>query len=145
MITSDELAILCKPEVQEYIREKMGDIEAGDLVNYDTFPVQPHVFSVDLDMLYDKNERDRLNDLAVSRIPDCISRDSERPERGLIGMLDGFYSLVKLRYYGIGWRVVIQKGTSSAAWRNFDANIPRLALLKALEWQIEQEGRDERT
>lgn len=142
MLTSDELEILRKPEMQAYIRERMGAKEFGDC-----FFVEDEK-QVDVGPISDPNYLEYLETTGKVKayaIPDCISRDSERPERGLIGMLDGFYSLVKLRYYGIGWRVVIQKGTSSAAWRNFDANIPRLALLKALEWQIEQEGRDERT
>ncbi len=118
MITGDELRILRKPKVQEYIREKMGKWEVGDLYYNPeirrSLTVSMMWWSPCIEALY---------------IPDCISRDSERPERGLWGMIDWNELHLFVTEEGTLW--IRDKDGSTVAY-----NTPRLALLRALEWQI---------
>lgn len=83
MITKEELEILRKPEVQAYIREKMGPLVHGDHVflsggHEDIFCEDCKNYGVFSANIYE----------GAILVPDCISRDSSRPERGLWGMID---------------------------------------------------------
>ena len=89
MLTSEELVILRKPEVQKYIREKMGRCEAHDLLWCDT----GYGFIYASEKCASQTCHGCNHHLI--RIPDCISRDSVRPERGLIGMLDNSWEIIK--------------------------------------------------
>src|SRR5574343_1691090 len=122
MIHPDELAIISKPEVQKYIREKMG----RPLVDFDCVWCNEH-----------QRIESYLYQYDYLIVPDCISRDSERPERGLVGMIDLFESL---DYEAGEWFCYIYSEERKS--RFFDGKTPRLALLKALEWQ---KGRKART
>jgi hypothetical protein len=136
MITPDELEILRKPEVQEYIREKTRDQEPGD-----SFLLKTRYFTVEKltstgIIAFDKKGKRvefQFHHLtAAIQIPDCISRDSERPERGMWGMIDWEECMVSVASNGF---LIVQK----YSWIEGDfrcCDMPRLALLKALEWQI---------
>jgi len=123
MITGDELRILRKPKVQEYIREKMGKWEVGDLYYNPeirrSLTVSMMWWSPCIEALY---------------IPDCISRDSERPERGLWGMVDWKRWAISL---GIDGSMVLDDMDDPSEGNRYstDWNTPTLALLKALAWQ----------
>lgn len=130
MITPDELEILRKPEVQEYIREKMGQTERGDLL-YNKINKCVEVSS----------SRHEWHSMFLA-IPDCISRDSKRPERGLVGMLDDSWEIIK-PCLSDKWMVrcldeQMGQGPDALSYvQNISfSGAPRLALLKALEWQI---------
>jgi hypothetical protein len=132
MITPDELEILRKPEVQEYIREKMGLFNDGDMYECEfCHKLLVHNEEYTHDCL---NGKEPNNDLII---PDCISRDSSRPERGLWGMLLAFhYPDLHYNAYANEWVVdLIEKDTLTRVGFHH-ADTPRLALLKALEWQI---------
>lgn len=145
MITPEELEILRKPEVQEYIREKMGELREYDRGFQHGEEGTVLFFWQDDGPLYSAFAPDgRYDPQAIAddflRIPDCISRDSERPERGLLGMLnydvvlsvdtypEGNIYYVKLVENVIQEQMVFQGSTS------------RLALLRALEAQIGRKG-----
>ena len=115
MITPDELEILRKPEVQEYIREKMGELVKDPHYHY---------FCTE-------------NGQTVSYLlPDCISRDSERPERGLWGMVNPSKIERQVGFYGTVFFSVWVFWPEMGGFKRIDGDTPRLALLKALEWQI---------
>ena len=132
MITPDELEILRKPEVQGYIRECQGDPKG-----YDQF----HCLTCGA-YFQQKDGDCHCNDYDSEKwivIPDCISRDSSRPERGLWGMLLAFhYPNLHYNAYANEWVVdLIEKDTLTRVGFHH-ADTPRLALLKALLWQIER-------
>ena len=118
MITPDELEILRTPEVQEYIREKMGQTERGDLL-YNKINKCVEVSS----------SRHEWHSMFLA-IPDCISRDSSRPSRGLWGMIDWNGLSLFVTEKGTLW--IRDKDGSTVAY-----DTPRLAFLKALLFQIE--------
>lgn len=138
MITTDELAILRKPEVQAYIREKMGKWEIGNLYLFaERFYVVDREKQSVLNYYYQNDEK-------YIRIPDCISRDSARPERGLWGMLDDSWEIIK-PCLSDRWMVrclaeQMDQGPDALCYtQNISfSGTPRLALLKALLWQIER-------
>lgn len=86
MIAHAELEILSKPEVQEYI--KQFGYEKGDLVYrngyYGEIVYVPNKEDFVTIRFYIDNKKINLHFDEFLFIPDCISRDSERPERGLI-------------------------------------------------------------
>jgi hypothetical protein len=156
MITADELTILRKPEVQEYIREKQGRPRLGDLLLR-----KLTVFGELLDSQIWMEEKlweivcirqessisgywycvsengeewtltdEQMIDETCYRIPDCISRDSSRPERGLWGMID--WDVIRAESVAHGELSIREWG--SGGWMFWE--MPRLALLKALEWQM---------
>ena len=132
MITPDELAILRKPEVQEYIREKMGQWDDGDLYHCE-------IDGKERLILPDEDGMKRWPCCChVLLIPDCISRDNERPERGLWGMLRTNGTKVSMLESENGVTLYIKLDGKWTA--SFVESTPRLALLKALEWQIGAEG-----
>lgn len=140
MITADELEIHRKPEVQGYIREKMGELREYDRGFQHGEEGTVLFFWQDDGPLYSAFTPDgRYDPQAIAddflRIPDPISRDSERPERGLWKMagVDMLYEDGRL-----WWARVPLPDTAEVrgAYRSFCEPTPRLALLKALEWQI---------
>ena len=141
MITPDELEILRKPEVQGYIVGTLKYVVPGDVLFHieteQTFTVgkvNETEFQIIPDLQgYEWQLKEHLR--FFLRIPDCISRDSERPERGLLKMsnceslcedYDGWW--VRIPLYG--------DESKRGAYKSFNGETPRLALLKALEWQI---------
>ena len=111
-MTQEELELL--KELQPVIRKNMGCAEIGDNITY-----------------ISSNGPDVHGTIALDReilIPDAISRDSERPQRGLWGMIDwGVYN-VSIDSDG---EIRAKIGT----WE------PYRALLEILKFQTEQNGR----
>ena len=110
-MTQEELDLL--KELQPVIRKNMGCAEIGDNITY-----------------ISSNGPDVHGTIALDReilIPDAISRDSERPQRGLWGMIDwGVYN-VSIDSDG---EIRAKIGT----WE------PYRALLEILKFQTEQRG-----
>jgi len=149
MITPDELEILRKPEVQGYIVGTLKYVVPGDVLFHieteQTFTVgkvNETEFQIIPDLQgYEWQLKEHLR--FFLRIPDCISRDSERPERGLVGMLDDSWEIIN-PCLSDKWMVrclaeQMDQGPDALAYTQNIAfsGAPRLALLKALEWQIE--------
>ena len=146
MITPDELEILRKPEVQGYIVGTLKYVVPGDVLFYieteQTFTVgkvNETEFQIIPDLQgYEWQLKEHLR--FFLRIPDCISRDSERPERGLWGCLKPFIS-GGMNYYpymdatAMSDQVIVGFKCGCASIIHW-IGTPRLALLKALEWQI---------
>ena len=111
-MTQEELDLL--KELQPVIRKNMGCAEIGDNITY-----------------ISSNGPDVHGTIALDReilIPDAISRDSERPQRGLWGMIDwGVYN-VSIDSDG---EIRAKIGT----WE------PYRALLEILKFQTEQNGK----
>jgi hypothetical protein len=129
MLTADELAILRKPEVQEYIREKWNG-----KVRF----CEQYLFQGFINHCLCQEGRKITPNMIL--IPDCISRDSSRPERGLWGCLKPFIS-GGMNYYpyvdatAMSDQVMVGFRCGCASIMHW-IGTPRLALLKALEWQI---------
>ena len=131
MLTADELAILRKPEVQEYISEKWNG-----KVRF----CEQYLFQGFINHCLCQEGRKITPNMIL--IPDCISRDSKRPERGLVGMLDDSWEIIK-PCLSDKWMVrcldeQMGQGPDALSYvQNISfSGAPRLALLKALEWQI---------
>ena len=109
-MTQEELELL--KELQPVIRKNMGCAEIGDNITY-----------------ISSNGPDVHGTIFLDReilIPDAISRDPERPQRGLWGMID--WSQV---YASIDRDGDLDTGTGHDS--------PYLVLLNTLKWQTELE------
>lgn len=135
----DELAILRKPEVQDYI--KQFGYEKGDLVYrngyYGEIVYAPAGEDFVTIRFYMDNKKINLHFDEFLLIPDCISRDSERPERGIVGILAGMDKIVRLHINDRSTCVEITWTSAKLIYREY-AETPRLALLKALLWKIKK-------
>jgi hypothetical protein len=125
----EELEII--RELQPLFKEKMGHLNKSPFL----FPTERG------DMLY--NKMNKCVEVSSSphqwhsmflAIPDLYSRDRERPERGLFGMLR------KDRQYQLNWneRYLLSVYDGKTMLNVFDAETPYLALLRAIKWQEEQ-------
>jgi len=133
MLTADELAILRKPEVQEYIREKWNG-----KVRF----CEQYLFQGFINHCLCQEGRKITPNMIL--IPDCISRDSKRPERGLWGMIDwSEKAAIRVEFHNIPdgqvYLILWSESTDSEDMKESHfVCTPHLALLKALEWQIER-------
>lgn len=116
-MTQEELALL--RELQPVIRKNMSCMENGDRFHtIDDFGGRLFVY-YDMGKLLDSD----------TWIPDAISRDSSRPERGLWGMM-GWNNARIIELFPSG-NVCMQVSGLVIT------DTPYLALLKALKWQTE--------
>jgi hypothetical protein len=126
MITPDELEILRKPEVQEYIREKMGEWQIRDVGYSDELGVG--ILHGNGLMYFDKAAINPEWCKEIIRLPLAI--DSDNPERGLWGMVDWYrFHIGDSVRNGSLW--VLERG---CVWDTVAT--PYLALLRALAHQI---------
>lgn len=129
MLTADELAILRKPEVQEYIREKWNG-----KVRF----CEQYLFQGFINHCLCQEGRKITPNMIL--IPDCISRDSKRPERGLWGMVESGidkddHEMMYLSTGAFNPKEFVVGFNFKGKFIKVNGNTPRLALLKALLWQ----------
>ena len=130
------------PKMQEKIREVMGEVMTYDPICCSKFDLK--WVKVVLDCSYaDETCSDRT---CPNRIRLPLPIDPRHPERGLLGMIDegtmrGLYP--SLFEHEAKWTCSIHTGNTSMF---YDADIPELALLKALahQWGIDVEAEDGR-
>ncbi len=124
-----ELEILSKPKVQEFIREKMGKIIIGDHIRW--------IDSEDDVVRTDFQASCVMGGNGYTIFPLAI--DHRNPERGLWGMIEGYKSIYsgKSRLTGKEVTRVDLTEKDGTIIRSFSTDTPYLALLKALEAQIE--------
>ena len=121
-MTQEELELL--KELQPVIRKHMGSWEIGDRFAY---PVNGYPTKL-VDSRNIEDVISNTSNMTLILIPDAISRDSERPQRGLWGMIDwGVYN-VSIDSDG---EIRAKIGT----WE------PYRALLEILKFQTEQNGK----
>lgn len=120
-LTPKELKYNNHPEMQKFFRDKMKVIIDGDAYICEFCD---RYITHDEDHIHECCNKEPLNDI---RIPDVYSRDSERPERGLVGMLGDSLQDIKneIRFWSVEYCRV-----------RFCGNTLRLALLKAIAYQI---------
>ena len=134
MLSPEELAILSKPHVQAFIRERMGAIQKRDSLIYLRGPcfvsetIHPAYYRLQFESYQARNNYEKIFvDEKAIRIPRSI--DDERPERGLWGMIDWS-----------SYELITTAGGELAIWgRTMPRSVcdtPTLALLRALEAQI---------
>jgi len=100
-MTNEELELYKTPILQELFKRKMGALQDGDMVLWDDSVESLCTECSDRDA-YIKVFMDEIKANTVIRIPDVVSRNSSRPERGLIGMIEHFYKLFMMghsKYY----------------------------------------------
>lgn len=162
-MNDDELALY--RELQPLFREKMGMLREGDGVLLEFEPtkhdvgfvtqtktMEAKVISADLVYVrwYSKKPwRDQSCDKRdwaeehFLRIPDVYSRDPERPERGLWGMVDWKQISLGLLPDGSGnvtcWSTSEGQNVDGYFYPQFiyKGDTLPLALLRALKWQVE--------
>lgn len=118
--------------LQGVIKKNMGDIEPSDqwLIYHGNNFIGCNVPGMSANLHgYTKDKG-----YEIILIPDVYSRDPERPERGLWGMVDWKRWAISL---GIDGSMVLDDmdDTSESNRYSTDWNTPTIALLKALAWQ----------
>lgn len=126
-------------ELQPVIRKKMGEVEDGDTAYHPELGT-----SVYFEGYYRFPKGKSLNELSLmgsdlTRIPDVVSRDPERPERGLWGMVD--WAWIEI-HANTGKGEVVISVHSNDSHEVFSGSL-LLVLLNALKWQTEQEAEHE--
>ena len=138
MITPEALAILSKPEMQAFLRERMGPPQEGDRL-YIEGPkigvglvinnVHPSMVKIRFEKAGAFDDewfyRTYINETAI-RIP--LSIDDRNPERGLVGMIGP----CNIEYAG---DITFVHGAYDT-----EGPTPLLALLRALEAQLKAEA-----
>ena len=119
-MTQEELDLL--KELQPVIRKHMGSWEIGDRFAY---PVNGYPTKL-VDSRNIEDVISNTSNMTLIMLPDAISRDPERPQRGLWGMID--WSQV---YASIDRDGDLDTGTGHDS--------PYLVLLNTLKWQTELE------
>lgn len=127
-LTPEELKYNNHPKMQEFYKEKMGQWKWFDLY-YDP---DDEIFAVLPGQLLDFNNNKFSH---LMRIPDVYSRDSKRPERGLIGMLIGEWQCISNCHCDDGPFSIAGEDEDGEIYL-FHAETLRLALLKAIAFQI---------
>lgn len=120
MITADELTILRKPEVQAYFHEMIGDKTPNDQI-------------ICLGFRHPRIMLHRDHDLCTCPgLYYPLVYDTKGTEQGLWGMVD--WTLFHREISDSGMMLLYNKEYNKLA----HIYPPRLALLKASEWQIER-------
>jgi hypothetical protein len=123
-MTPEELALYSKPKLQKLFREKMREWQVGDWYYNDPF----------CDIIADIPSANRANRLnhGCLRLP--LPIDPNSPERGLWGMVD--WDKFESRITATGLLVI-----ETRPFLEFHVmDTPTLALLKALDTQVEEGG-----
>jgi len=125
MLTKEHLDLLEKLQPLFY---RVQDDRKGDDRFY-CYTCETYFLQKDGDCHCNSDEAERW-----IRIPDLYSRDPDRPERGLWGMVDWKRWAISL---GIDGSMVLDDmdDTSESNRYSTDWNTPTIALLKALAWQ----------
>jgi hypothetical protein len=146
-------------ELQPFFKEKMGEIEPSDSVALSDGTVGFVTQVKDETYVYAQwgdwprgsyiGSRDKIawaNDNVI-RVPDAISRDPERPERGLLGMCRDIACINPVKTVPemtpedeqiVGWKITLNP--RNCVVEQVYGDTLYLALLKVLAWKTRKEA-----
>ena len=144
-MNKEALAILSMPSIQAFIRERMGVIQKRDSLIYlgescfVSETIHPSYYRLQFESYQACNNHEKIFvDEKAIRIPRSI--DDERPERGLAELVAGVVTIGKQLFikdsYFVSIRITDKDGNYKK-FISFKGDTPLLALLRALEAQIE--------